>query len=198
MSGNPYEAPDTGISPLPEEGVPLDQALLIRQAHIKHEASIRSIGILYYIGAALCLIGVAIGTWNMIHISSLRESVGADVALIAAETSRMIVSIVVSIALTIIPIIAAVGIRKLRPWGRVVSIILSAIGLIAFPIGTLINIYILYILIAPKASMIFSPLYKEVIALTPDVKYKTSKAVWIILGLFVLLVLIAFFSPSLS
>jgi len=198
VSGNPYEAPDTGISPLPEEGVPLDQALLIRQAHIKHEASIRSIGILYYIGAALCLIGVAIGTWNMIHISSLRESVGADVALIAAETSRMIVSIVVSIALTIIPIIAAVGIRKLRPWGRVVSIILSAIGLIAFPIGTLINIYILYILIAPKASMIFSPLYKEVIALTPDVKYKTSKAVWIILGLFVLLVLIAFFSPSLS
>jgi len=198
VSGNPYEAPDTGISPLPEEGVPPDQALLIRQAHIKHEASIRSIGILYYLGAALCLIGAAIGTWNAIQISSIQYDGGADVAGAARLVGGMILPIFVALTLGIGPIIAARGIRSLKTWGRILGIIISAIGLLAFPLGTLVNIYILYILIAPKASMIFSAPYKQVIALTPDVKYKTSKAVWIILGLFVLLVLIAFFSPSLS
>jgi hypothetical protein len=65
---------------------------------------------------------------------------------------------------------------------------MSAIGLIGFPIGTIINGYILYLLVSKKGSTIFSPEYKEIIALTPGVKYKTSVVVWVVLGIFLLII----------
>ena len=69
------------------------------------------------------------------------------------------------------------------------SIILSALGLLAFPIGTIINLIILIILGSKKNRVVFSQDYQAIIAATPHVKYKTSKIVWIALGIFVLIVL---------
>jgi hypothetical protein len=80
------------------------------------------------------------------------------------------------------------GLRKLRPWTRIAAGILSGIGLIAFPLGTLINGYILYLLFSKKGSTVFSADYQRVIADTPHIKYRTSILVWIVLGLLVLVV----------
>ena len=66
---------------------------------------------------------------------------------------------------------------------------MSVVGLIGFPIGTLISGYILYLLWGKKGRVIFSPEYQAVIAATPHVKYKTSIVVWILLGLVVVLIL---------
>ena len=51
--------------------------------------------------------------------------------------------------------------------------------------GTLIGFYMLYLLLSKKGTMVFSPEYKEIIAQTPHMKYKTSPVVWIALGLIV-------------
>jgi len=86
-------------------------------------------------------------------------------------------------------------VRALRPWGRIVGCILSAIGLIGFPIGTLINGYILYLFLSKKGRTIFAPEYQDVIAATPHVKYRTSIIVWIFLALVVLLLAVAVLAP---
>jgi len=54
--------------------------------------------------------------------------------------------------------------------------------LIGFPIGTLIHGYILYLYWGTKGRKVFSPEYKQIIAGTPHVKYKTSIIIWILLG----------------
>ena len=78
----------------------------------------------------------------------------------------------------------------MKKWARIPTGILSGIGLLAFPIGTLINAYVLYLIFSAKGKMVFSDEYRAVIEQTPHIKYRTSIIVWIVLGL--LLLLIAF------
>jgi len=56
-------------------------------------------------------------------------------------------------------------------------------GLLGFPIGTLISVYILYLLFSQKGADVCSPQYQAVIAATPHIRYRTSK---IVIGLLVL------------
>jgi len=155
------------------EGVTDNSAETIRKEHIKHEASIKSVGFLYFLGAAfmaLAGLGQTLGT----------RGEGAIIGVIFFAFSAGL-------------IVAAVGIRSLKPWARIVSGVLSGIGLLGFPLGTLINAYILYLLFSKKGSLIFSEEYQGIIAATPHVKYRTSIVVWILVGLLLLLALVAVF-----
>ena len=88
--------------------------------------------------------------------------------------------------------------RALKSWGRIVGCILSGLGLLNFPVGTLINAYILYLFLSKKGRMVFSAEYKDIIAATPDVKYRTSILVWIFLGILVALFAAALIAPMFS
>jgi hypothetical protein len=66
--------------------------------------------------------------------------------------------------------------------------VLAAIGLLGVPFGTLINGYILYLLLSHKGQRIFAADYPEIVAATPHIKYRTSAAVWVLLGLVALLI----------
>ena len=58
----------------------------------------------------------------------------------------------------------------------------------------IIPAYILYLLLSSKGAMVFSTEYKEIIARTPHVKYRTSCIVWgalIVLGVVILLAVVA-------
>jgi len=178
MNENPYQAPETTEAPpVFPEGHFAQYALAVRQEHIKHEASVKSIGILYYIGA------VALSFAAVSSLLTIAEGGNQGIVLTA------MIGIFFA-AMAAAQFIGARSIRKLQPAGRVIGIILSAIGLLGFPLGTLINGYILYLLLCKKGQMIFSPAYPEIVAATPDVKYKTSRVVWAILILFLVLIII--------
>jgi general secretion pathway protein G len=49
-----------------------------------------------------------------------------------------------------------IGLWKLRPWGRALQIGLSIVGLIGFPIGTLISGVVLYYMFRPEVRILFS------------------------------------------
>jgi hypothetical protein len=137
------------------EGVSSNAAEQIRKDHIKHEASVKSVGFLYFLAAAfLILAGVG--------------------GLISGEGPNMVVGLV----------FAGLGILP--------TAVLSGIGLIGFPLGTIINGYILYLVLCQKGRTVFSDEYKRVIEQTPHIKYKTSIIVWIFLGLLLLLIGLAF------
>ncbi len=170
MSENPYQAPQT--FEIPESQ--LSEAEAIRQAHIKNEASIKSVGILYWLAAvAVVLGGVANLSAAIGHSDMVFPQLAIGIGLLALGMLQFVVGF---------------EIRRLKNWARVAVGILSGIGIIGFPVGTIINAYILFLLFGEKGRMIFSPRYKEIIALTPHVKYKTSKWVWIVLIVIVLFI----------
>lgn len=153
-----------------KEGAATNAVEEIRKEHIKHEASVTSIGILYYLGGAAMTV---MGIFGMF-------AGGAEAILTSAFL----------LALGIGQFWVGTGLRRLKKWARIPTGILSGIGLLAFPIGTLINAYILYLIFSQKGKMVFSDEYRAVIEQTPHIKYRTSIIVWIVLGL--LLLLIAF------
>ncbi len=77
-------------------------------------------------------------------------------------------------------------------------LVFSLLGLVGFPIGTLINAYILYIVFSAKGKLIFSDEYRKVIQLTPHIKYKTPILIWGFIVLVVIMVLLALVIPSIN
>ncbi|MDI1315312.1 hypothetical protein [Prosthecobacter sp.] len=176
MEINPYAAPQAQVL----QTTSRDE--LIREEHINTEATIKSVGILYYLGAfALILYGVLmIITGIRTGRDSLLVSIIIGVVLLAVGTGQGIV---------------AYGLRRLQSWARIPTIILSSIGLLGFPIGTLINIYILIKVSGQQGKFIMTPEYQQIIAATPHVKRKTSIVVWVIL-IVLLLVLIGIIAAN--
>jgi hypothetical protein len=148
----------------------------IRKAHIKHEASVQSIGVLYILGA--CSVFFA-GIIVLFAPGRSPSDVDAGLGLVVT---------IPLLGLGAFQLVVGFGVRQLKRWTRIAVGILSGIGLLAFPIGTLINGYILYLVLSEKGKTVFSEQYQEVIAATPHVKYKTSIVVWILLGLVIFLI----------
>jgi hypothetical protein len=169
---NPYAAPAARVEDVPANA----EAEATRKAHISHEASIKAVGILYYLGGA----GVTLVAIAGLFAATAAADLGLAVGLLAIGVGQFF---------------AGYGVRALRRWGRIVGCVISALGLLALGIGTIINAYILYLFLSKKGRTIFSPEYQEVIALTPHVKYRTSILVWIFLGLVVIVAAAAFIAP---
>jgi hypothetical protein len=159
---NPYAAPQADLT----QPVPLNVEATRRHL-LKHEASVKSIGILYTLGG----IGLVL----------------SGVSLFAVAVPEPLIAVVL-LALGILQLWLAVGLRKLKKIVRIPTMILAGIGLIGFPIGTLISAYILYLLGSQKGVQVFSDEYAEVIAATPHIKYRSSKLVIVLVVLLVALV----------
>ena len=54
-------------------------------------------------------------------------------------------------------ILAGIGLLLRRTWGRYLAIVVGLLGLINFPIGTLIGAYTLYVLMQSSANDYFGP-----------------------------------------
>ncbi len=148
----------------------------LRNAHIKHEASVKSIGVLYYLGGvALFFLGIA---------SLLPGFAGTR----GASGPETFVAAGFFFLLSVAQIWVGTGLRRLRSWARIPTGILSGLGLLGFPIGTIVNGYILWLIFSQKGKTVFSDEYQAVIAQTPHIKYRTSVLVWILLGLVLLII----------
>jgi hypothetical protein len=173
---NPYAVPTARVEDVGESS----EADAIRSAHIGHEASIRSAGLLYYfVGSMFFLVML---TW--LQSPALQEP-------------RWIAVMVVFLVLGVGVIVIGWGVRKLERWARIAGSVVSALGLLWFPIGTLLNGYILYLLLSKKGGTVFSPEYKSVIAATPHIKNKTSVVVWVFLALLIGLSVLSVLVPLL-
>lgn len=168
MEANPYAPPQANILvPPPVPG----SAEQIRVEHLNTEATLKSAGFLYYLGAVITAL---IGSTMLVQPSV--EVILTGLALAGFGVVQAFVGH---------------GLRHFRTWSRVPTIILSMICLLAFPIGTLINGVILASVASAKGKMVLSEGYKAIIAATPHLKQKNSVLVWILL-VFVLLLLTVF------
>lgn len=176
---NPYAAPAT-LDPASQNAN--TSAVAVRKVHLSHEASVKSFGFLYYIGAVIMMIaGTLAISGALFHGMDLPQ--GQLVTGILGGLYFLFGSLQFWIGR---------GLRSLNQVGKVGGTIFGAIGLIGFPVGTILSGYLLYLLWSRKGAMVFSDRYKEIIAETPEIKYKTSIIVWVFLGLLVLAFLIMF------
>ena len=169
-------------------GAQASEWVAIRELHIKHEASIRSIGLLYYLGAFFVLLGA----FGMLVGGGLASTSDGG----AEGTGFMLGFGVGYLALGVFLFVMGRALRRLKRWVKIPVTILSVLGLLNIPIGTLISGYILWLLHSEKGKMVFSEEYAEIVEATPEVKYKTSILVWILLGLLILGLLAAMAIPA--
>ena len=164
---NPYAPPKANVEDVSGASSDIEA---IRLEYIKHETSVRSIGTLYYIGGVFMVM--------------------AGTGLLMAPEQDPVMRPIggLYLVLGVVSVVVAWGMRRLRRWAGGASIALSAISLLGFPIGTLISAYILYLLLSAKGRRLFEPDYADIVAATPHIKYRTSIAVWIVLGAIVLVV----------
>ncbi|MFA6285851.1 MAG: DUF4339 domain-containing protein [Opitutaceae bacterium] len=157
--------------------VPPADAETVRKQYLTHEASLKSVGTLYFLGSFLMLAAGAVSICGLMpnerQNQGMAYQVGFGLFLIVIGALQF-----------------QVGrwLRVLNPNALTPATIFSALGLLGFPLGTLINGYILYLLRSKKGDMVFSESYGEVITATPHIKYKTSLLVWIFLGLLLLMI----------
>ncbi|MBL9185121.1 MAG: hypothetical protein JNN17_23440 [Verrucomicrobiaceae bacterium] len=167
MEQNPYAAPQSQIL----QSSTSDEA--IRREHLNTEATIKSVGTLYSFGALLLpLVGV---------VAFVKGGDSKD----AAQMAGGIFFVIVGIGQGFI----AFGLCRLKGWVRIPTVILSCIGLLGFPVGTLINAYILVKVCGKQGKFVMTEEYHRIIAATPHIKRKTSIVVIILLVLLILILL---------
>lgn len=159
----------------------------LRREHLQHEVSVKSIGSLYLLGSALLMLAGILG---------LVGAAGADLS--EPEAIANLVVSVIFILLSLFQGKVGLWLREVNPKARTPATILACIGLLGFPIGTIINIYVLYLLRSKKGAVVFSPAYQVAIAQTPHIKYKTPVLLWVFVGLLALLAIGAMVAAAMS
>ena len=204
---NPFQAPRAAIGAGPVDLGMNTDAELIRRAHLSHEASVKSIGSLYYLGAIIT--GLAVVSTILQLTGTVGNARNDPAAMLGAVVGTVFSSVMVALSVAL-----GYGLSKLLTWARWTAVVLNGLGVLYFlGVGAfilltmptqiampalvflgvvfLITGYVLYLLLSGKSGVVFSPGYKEVIAKTPHIKQKMSLILKFFLGLLVaMLVLI--------
>ena len=165
MEQNPYAAPQSQVL----QSTTSDEA--IRQEHINTEATIKSVGALYYLGALFLPLAGVFSIVEGVKSNDVPQLVGGIFFVILGIGQGFI----------------AFGLRRLRSWARIPTIILSCIGLLGFPLGTLINAYILAKVCGKQGQFVMTPEYHRIIEVTPHVKRKTSIVAMVLLAILIII-----------
>src|SRR5262245_52373332 len=175
---NPFDAPKAAIGARTDDFVSDTEAEAIRRAHIGHEASVQAVGMLYYLGAffmGLATLGILIST---VFAPTGAFNVGGPGGL--PPRAFVIVIAVFYAAITALNGALGYGLRSLQVWARWTVAVLTGLALLYFllvgavltllvePVAGLIFLaiggglsgYILYLLVSPKGTMVFSRPYQ--------------------------------------
>jgi hypothetical protein len=178
MNDNPYAPPQAHLESQSTE------AEAIRNEHLSHEASLKAVGALYYLSAAMLIIG---------GVSLVVGPGGDDAARGGAMQGPIAGGLLLLLAVGAGAL--GFGLRRLKSWTRIPAAIFSGLGMLNIPIGTLINGYILYLILSRKGRTVLSAEYAEVVAQTPHLRYRTPVYIWVILAILVLLFAAALLLP---
>lgn len=155
-----------------KDSVRLD-AVRLRQAHLKHEASLKGVALLYLLMAvALTFLG-----YKLSGSSELFGFSGRRTAVVNGLLSKACV------LLAIIQFWAGLSLYRLRPFAKLPVGMAAGIGLFGFPFVTVLSAYVIYLVFSPKGLFILSPVYRQILAATPELRYRRTKRTWITLGL---------------
>lgn len=138
----------------------------IREAHVRHESRLRAVGWLYaFFAAALGM--VAAGLW--------RDSGGPPQPGDGFFRGLIVFAALMAAA----SLVLAAGFLRLNPWVRLPATIVSGLGLLLIPVGTILHGYILMQVWSPQGQRILKPDYADIIAATPEVRFRRTAGDWV-------------------
>ena len=178
---NPY-APrlvESLAKPDPSSQLPAD----IRMLHRAHEASLRQIGLYYILTSVLGGIFTLPMTLYLFATLLSNQTINLDI-LIAAFIFLAI------LGLLILGILVGAGLRNLHRRTLIPATISAIIWMFHFPVGTAVNIYLLYLLYSKKGRRILQDDYQNIIAATPEMKLNRDWEVWCVFGLCLFLLIV--------
>lgn len=152
---NPYAAPAGALAPVDGSDMELE-----RRDHRTHEARVRGLGVAWMVQGVVRVLGAVIparAAWEQAE-SATSPGLWTTAGLMAA----------VGVA----TILSGVGVRRLQQWGWILGMLTSLVGLIYVPMGTVLSLWAMGLLLAPKGLRIFAPDYAELQAQTPDVSWE--------------------------
>lgn len=104
---------------------------------------------------------IALCIFNLIMALTLYSFLKLIGGFIDEPSGEMVLTIIANIAATILVIlsipgiIAGLGLYRRKEWARILTLILSVIGIFNFPFGTAIGIYSIWVLIQPETVAAF-------------------------------------------
>lgn len=120
---------------------------------------LKVLGVLYIVLSAFGLLaalflGLAFGAvTGIVGMNADAHDAAIALPLIGLAGSALVAFLVL---VSLPGIIAGVGILRLRPWGRILGIVVAALNLIHIPIGTAVGIYGLWVLLNGETERLFA------------------------------------------
>jgi len=152
----------------------------VRRAHINHEASVQGIG----------------SIWMLTSVILGLISLSVTLRLVQQPWDLSTLAFVM-LAWGLTGLFGWLGwsLRRLCAQARLPALVMAALALIALPIGTLVGVYMLYILGTEKGHFVLSEPYRQVILQTPHIRYRTSWVVLVVVGLLLLAIAASLLYP---
>jgi hypothetical protein len=121
------------------------------ETHVKVLAALQIALGAFCLFGALVLMAVFIGGLGAVSVS---DDPDAAIALpIIGITGTLLVAFLLMLSLP--GIITGIGLLRFRPWARITGIVLSILGLMAVPFGTIIGVYGLWVLFSKDTERLF-------------------------------------------
>lgn len=106
----------------------------------------------FLVGAVFALLGTAAMLLFAFPAVLDEPTSGIDRYLpVAALSFASFVIVILGLA----DLVTAIGLLRLRPWGRILSFVLAAMGLLAFPVGTVVGALIIWYMLTDEAKRAF-------------------------------------------
>ncbi len=121
---------------------------------------IRILAYLHIVFGSLGIVGAVIvlfvfgGIAGIVGASNPGDPQAWHVAMPILGIVGLVISVFV-LLLSLPGVIAGFGLLRLRPWARLLMIVLSALNLLSIPIGTALGIYGLWVLLQPETERLF-------------------------------------------
>lgn len=129
-----------------------------RAEHLHHETAVRTAGLLFYVaGGALAIAAVA--------VIALRSG---EAAVRSMSTFGLLAGGYA---------FAGLLLRRLDARARYAATLMGVLGLLAMPIGTVLNGYVLWLIHSKKGRRVLSPEYRDVVAQAPEYECRVAHSV---------------------
>jgi hypothetical protein len=120
---------------------------------------VTALAVLFIVLGALGLIGffvVVLVFGGAAGIVSLAAGNEPEAAIAVPIVGTVGAAIAVFILIMSLPdIVVGIGLLGFRPWARILGIVFSILGLLHFPLGTLVGVYGLWVLFNPETEALF-------------------------------------------
>jgi hypothetical protein len=122
------------------------------------QTHVKVLAILFIIVGAMGVVGALLSSMILSVLAGFVGRSGEEGAVIGSTFLGLsgVLLAVVMLLMAVPSILCGWGMLKLRPWARILGIILSAISLIRFPFLTLLGIYGLWVLFRKDTEALFA------------------------------------------